>query len=179
MDVKQIIERGKNVSKAMSDDEPASSFLKILGDLRNVRATEDLLRQTKIGVTINRLRTYKYPEVAKLSQELITKWKNEVNNAKKKANTQGKVAGSGTPNSAAAVGSSAPPSGTASPAPQAAGKKTHSVDPASRNDKTDKVNTTIFGIPARDNCIKLMYNGLAFMSEERKYSRQILTPCVL
>lgn len=170
MDVKEIELRGKAISKAMAGDEPSASFMKLLGDLKSVRATEDLLRQTKIGVTINRLRTYKYPEVAKLAQELIMKWKDEVNKGKKKGAAAAKAGGAATPSNGAAVGSSAPPSGAASPAPQAAGKKKHNVDPALRNDRTDKVNTTVFNIPARDNCIKLMYNGLAFMSEERKFS---------
>lgn len=169
MDVKEIELRGKTILKAMASDEPSGTFMKLLNDLKGVRATEDVLRQTKIGVTINKLRTYKYPEVAKTAQELISKWKDEVNKAKKKGAAAAKAGGAATPSNGAALGSSAPPSGTASPAPQASGKRKHTVDPASRNDRTDKIETNIYGIPARDNCIKLMYNGLAFMSEERAY----------
>lgn len=64
MDAKEIELRGKAIAKAMQESEPSSSLLKLLGDLKTgVHATEDILRQTRIGVTINRLRTHKDPAV--------------------------------------------------------------------------------------------------------------------
>ncbi|KAF2278118.1 transcription elongation factor [Westerdykella ornata] len=167
MDAKEVLLRGKAISKAVAEDEPASSLLKLLSDLKDgVRPTEELLRGTKIGMIVNRLGKHRDPAVRDLANTMVTKWKEEVNRAKRKAAVSGTGAsGAGTPKPvASAASSSAPPSGTASPAPGA--KRKHHVDPAKRNDQTDGVKWQVYGIQARDGCIKLMYNGLAFMSED-------------
>ncbi len=161
MDAKEIELRGKAIGKAISENEPSSSVLKLLNDLKTgVNATEDLLRQTRIGVTINRLRTHKDPAVQRLATELVSKWRDEVKKASKK----------GPPTRLAGTNGSAspaPPSGTASPAPNQAAKK-HNVPADKRDHKTDKVKYQVTGNEARDNCVRLMYDGLAFMSEARK-----------
>jgi transcription elongation factor S-II len=166
MDAKEVVLRGKAITKAVADGEPSSSLIKLLTDLKNgVRATEDLLRQTKIGVTVNRLRTHDDPAVKRFANEVIAGWREEVAKQKKKA--QGGAPGAAkitTPSNGAAP--SATPSATASPAPS---KRKHNVDPATRTFKTDGIKTQISGISARDNCFGLIYNGLAFMSDEREY----------
>lgn len=160
MDAKEIELRGKAIGKAMQENEPSSSLLKLLGDLKTgVHATEDLLRQTRIGVTINRLRTHKDPAVQKLAAELVSKWRDEVKKGPKKGAPSKPANGSASP--------APPPSGTASPAPSQT-KKKHDVAPDKRNHKTDKVKYQVTGNEARDNCVRLMYDGLAFMSEARK-----------
>lgn len=163
MDAKEIELRGKAIGKAVSENEPSSSVLNLLNDLKKgVHATEDLLRSTRIGVTINRLRTHKDPAVQRLATELVSKWRDEVKKQPKK----------GTPAKAAPNGGASPappPSGTASPAPaQPQLKKKHDVPADKRNHKTDKVNYQVTGSEARDACVRLMYDGLAFMSEARK-----------
>ena len=45
-------------------------------------------------------------------------------------------------------------------------KKTFTVAPEKRSAKEDGVDTAITGNSARDGCVQLIYNGLAFMSEE-------------
>ncbi|KAH7399388.1 transcription factor S-II, central domain-containing protein [Pyrenochaeta sp. MPI-SDFR-AT-0127] len=159
MDAKEIELRGKAIGKAIQENEPSASLLKLLNDLKTgVHATEDLLRQTRIGVTINRLRTHKDPAVQRLATELVSKWRDEVKKVSKK----------GAPAKVAAANGSAspapPPSGTASPAPSQA-KKKHDVPADKRNHKTDKVKYQVTGSEARDSCVRLMYDGLAFMSE--------------
>ena len=42
------------------------------------------------------------------------------------------------------------------------------VDPEKRNSKADEVETAVTGNQTRDGCVKLMYDGLAFMSEESR-----------
>lgn len=160
MDAKEIEQRGKMVGKAMAEGEPSASLIKLLNDLKTgVHATEEILRQTRIGVTINRLRTHKDPAVNKLATELVSKWRDEVKKGPKKG-TPGKIAnGSASP--------APPPSGTASPAPSSA-KKKHDVAPDKRNHKTDNVKYQITGDEARDQCVRLMYDGIAFMSEARQ-----------
>ena len=61
------------------------------------------------------------------------------------------------------------PEATASPAPAKAPVKKHTVPPETRNHKTDKVNYQITGNDTRDACVRLMYDGLAFMSEDSKF----------
>lgn len=160
MDSKEIEMRGKAIGKAMQEGEPASSILKLLGDLKTgVHATEELLRSTRIGVTINRLRQHKDPAVQRLATELVSKWREEVKKQPKKG-TPGKVA--------AANGSASPappPSGTASPAPPVQPKKKHGVAPEKRNHKTDMIKYQVTGSDARDACVRLMYDGLAYMSD--------------
>ncbi|EON64162.1 transcription elongation factor S-II [Coniosporium apollinis CBS 100218] len=162
MDTKEVAVRAQALSKALQADEPAANISNLLDELRKgVRATEDLLRTTKIGVIVNRTKQHKDPAVARKGSELVSKWKQDVRKG-------GSGTGSSTPRSNA--------NGTASPAPGAAPspkpaalvkpKSKLSVAPSERNSKADKVDTNLTGNPARDGCIKLMYDGLAHMSEE-------------
>lgn len=164
MDAKEIELRGKAIGKAIQENEPSASVIKLLNDLKTgVHATEDVLRSTKIGVTINRLRTHKDPAVSKLATELVSKWRDEVKKGGSKKGTPARVV-------AAANGSASPApasSAAASPAPSQS-KQKHTVDPAKRNHKTDKINYEVTGDEARDKVIRLMYDGLAHMSTERK-----------
>ncbi|KAL1603769.1 transcription elongation factor TFIIS [Paraconiothyrium brasiliense] len=165
MDHKEVALRGKAISKAIEEKEPSASILKLLNELKDgIRPTEDLLRQTKIGVTVNKLRQHADPTVASLATRMVSKWREDVKNSKGSA---ARPKPSGTSN-----GTSSPapvPSKTASPAPAPAptpSKAKHSVDPAKRNHKTDSVKYQVTGDEQRDNCVRLMYDGLAFMSEE-------------
>ncbi|KAF2797622.1 transcription elongation factor S-II [Melanomma pulvis-pyrius CBS 109.77] len=156
MDVKEVHLRVKAISKAITEDEPSSSLINLLSDLKGgIKATEGLLRQTRIGATVNRLRTHKDPAVSNLAQELVSKWKDEV---KKRGGPVKAAAANG-----ASTASPAPPSGTQSPAPT---KRKHNVDPEKRSHKTDKVDYHVTGQEARDQCVRLMYDGLAFMTDE-------------
>jgi transcription elongation factor S-II len=163
MDAKEIEQRGKDIGKAVQENASSAAVIKLLNELKSgVHATEDVLRSTKIGVTINRLRSHKDPALAKLATELVSKWREEVKKQPKKG-APARVA-------AATNGSASPAptsSAAASPAPSQS-KNKHTVDPAKRNHKTDKVNYEVTGEDARDMSIRLMYDGLAHMSTERK-----------
>lgn len=54
-------------------------------------ATESLLRETKVGVHVNKLRTYEDAEVAGLVKKIIKKWKDQVSADKKKRKPAEKV----------------------------------------------------------------------------------------
>jgi len=162
MDAKEIELRGKAIGKAVQEGEPSASILKLLNDLKTgVHATEDLLRSTRIGITINRLRQHKDPDVQRFATELVSKWRDEV---KKKQPQKKDGAPKVAANGGAASSPAPPPSGTASPAPSQA-KKKHDVPADKRNHKTDNVKYQVTGSEARDNCVRLMYDGLAYMSE--------------
>jgi transcription elongation factor S-II len=86
--------------------------------------------------------------VGKLASEIVTKWKKTVE--AEKAKKQAKMASS--------------PANNSSPAPTEA--KAFTGDKAKRRWETEKVDVKRTGTPSRDACIGLLYNGLAFMSEE-------------
>lgn len=154
MDAKEVEQRGKAIAKAYAAGDPSSTLLGLIKDLRDgVRATEELLRSTRIGVTVNKLRSHKDPTVAKQSNDLVSKWKLDVRK---------NLSGSSTPKRPNAVPSPAP---AASATPPAKTKK-HNVAPENRSHKTDKVDWKLTGNDIRDNCVRLMYDGLAHMSED-------------
>lgn len=171
MDAKQLLETGKNILKAVDSGDSSSTILSLLAPLENFRATEDLLRSSKIGVAVTKVRQNKDPKVSEAATRLVMRWKQEVNVGKKK---QRPAEGSPAPsnkalNGAATNGRS---SGTSSPAPQQKEIKKEStlrkstVAPEKRNTKEDAVDYSVTGNQTRDACLKLMYDGIAFMSEE-------------
>lgn len=171
MDVKTLFSTGKQIQKAIESGDSGESLLNILQPLTKWTATEDLLRQSKIGVIVSKLRQQKDPKVVEQASKLVNKWKADVNASKKKA------AGSSSPAPSAAAAkanaaTNGKSSGTSSPAPPAVKKeqpKKSTVDPAKRNSVTDSISTSVTGNQTRDACVKLMYDGLAFMSEESTY----------
>lgn len=158
MEAKEVELRGKALMKAVAGGEPSANIAKLLNELKNgVKATEELLRSTRIGVTVNKCKQHKDPEVARLAAELVSKWRTDVKRA----------GGASTPKPANGTVSPASSTTTSANAPVKA-KAKHNVAPENRNHKTDKVDYQVTGVLIRDNCVKLMYDGLAHMSEERK-----------
>ncbi|KAL6715784.1 transcription elongation factor TFIIS [Lecanora helva] len=151
MDQKEVIEKSKLLQKATGADESPEAIIQILNDLKSgVKASEELLRSTKIGVAVNRSKQSKHPGVARLASEIVKKWRDDV---KAKGSSP---AGKKSPN------------GTASPVPNHTSNGTPkpklTVAPAERDWKKDKVDTARTNQAQRDGCIGLIYNGLAFMS---------------
>lgn len=104
---------------------------------------------TKAGLVVAKQRVNPDKEIAKLASEIVSKWKKTVEQQK-----------------SAKKMASSPPKDTPTPAAEPAKEKGYVGDPASRKFSTDKVDIKRTGLPSRDNCIGLIYNGLAFMSEE-------------
>jgi transcription elongation factor S-II len=169
LDIKGVERKRADLDKALKNGDPSPTIISLLTELRNgVVPSDKLLRDTKIGVQVNRLKMHKDPTVAKLASEMVSRWKAEMQKQK-----QG-VSGSSTPKPAANGASGSPKAAaTASPAPVAvkAEKKKYNGDVAKRNVKADgmdeKANCT--GNASRDGCVKLMYNGIAFMSDECRH----------
>lgn len=153
MENKEVVEKSKALQKATAAGESHTSILDILNELKiGVIPSEDLLRQTKIGVVVNRSKQHKNPEVARLASEIVKKWRDDIH--KQKGNV---LAGANKKLSAT------PPASGASPAP-AAEKTKNFVPPEQRNFKKDQVDISRTNQATRDSCIGLMYNGLCFLS---------------
>lgn len=179
MDHKEVVIRGKAISKAVEEKEPGASILKLLNDLNDgIRPTEDLLRQTKIGVTVNKLRQHADPAVASLATRMVGKWRDEVKNGKGGVPARPKPAGANGASSPAPASSKNASPAPASKPPPAASKPKFSVDPDKRNHKTDNVKYQVTGDEQRDACVRLMYDGLAFGSQECTYTRKYSKMCI-
>lgn len=152
MDRREIVSKGTALTKAIQGNEPTSNILNILQDLKkNVKPTEEVLRATGIGKNVNRCKAHKNPEIARLSSEIVSRWRHVVNE-QKTANGSG----ANTPQTNRA-------NGTASPAPvqQLPPPQSPATDLQKRNWKTDKVTRdSLTSDSGRNNCIGLMYDGL-------------------
>ena len=172
MDAKQLTENGRQLIKAFDGGDPPSTLLTLLSPLEKWQPTEELLRSSKVGVAVARLRGSKDPKVAGLASQLVNKWKAAV--GKKKPSGASPTLGHPAGKSGGANGVVNGRSGTSSPAPKkeavppppTSAPKKYSVAPEKRNAKEDGVDTALTNNSTRDGCIQLIYNGLAFMSEE-------------
>lgn len=168
LDKREVAERGGTLQKALQTSVPAANIISLLKELqKGVRPTEELLRSTQIGKTVNRCKQHRAPEVAKLASEIVSKWRHQVQEQKL---ANGGSSGSGTPNARANGTASPAPS---KPAPAPAPKLESTVPPDKRTWKTDKISRDeLTGDAARNNCIGLMYDGLCQNSTNP--SKQIL-----
>ncbi|KAL3475065.1 transcription factor S-II, central domain-containing protein [Aspergillus californicus] len=161
MDAKEIELKAKALTKAATQNEPAASIVSLLKELQGgVKASEDLLRSTRVGIIVNKFKQHKSPEVARLSSEIVSKWRNEVNKQKASGSAAGSQRSSSSPRP--------PQNGTASPASAAPSDKTSklSVAPDKRTWKADGIEVNLTGSRGRDNCIGLMYDGLCLNTTE-------------
>jgi transcription elongation factor S-II len=155
MDRREVAEKNSTLQKALSSSVPAANIVGLLKEVqKGVRPTEELLRSTQIGKTVNRFKQHKAPEVARLASEIVSKWRHLVHEQKL---ANGGSSGSGTPNARA--------NGTASPAPPKAAppppKAESTVPPDKRTWKTDKISKDdLTSDQGRNNCIGLIYDGL-------------------
>ncbi|MBE7182542.1 MAG: transcription elongation factor S-II [Terriglobus roseus] len=162
MDAQEVELKGKAITAAYAAGDPPASILSLLEELRKgVTASEKLLRDTRIGVAVNKLKQHKDAAVSKRAADLVAKWRLDV----KRGASSATGSGSSTPSRAGAgAGAAAANGAAASPAAKARAKFT--VPPEKRSAKEDKVDTKQTGNATRDNCLRLMYDGLAFMSED-------------
>ncbi|CAK7208308.1 transcription elongation factor TFIIS [Sporothrix bragantina] len=163
---RELTTRIKALNKAVSSNEPVPAIIAIMEALKKGAApSEDVLRSTKAGHTVGKLRTHPNAEVKSMAAEIVSKWRKAVDAGKKK--TGSGAAGSMGGSKTASPSGSTPQSKTASPAPAASSNgATYKGDPEKRKFDVDGVDVNRTGIQSRDNCIGLMYNGLAYRSTE-------------
>ncbi|KAJ5766750.1 uncharacterized protein N7511_004366 [Penicillium nucicola] len=163
MDAKQIEAKAKDLGKAATSNEPSAVILGLLKDIQTgVRPTEDLLRKTRIGILVNKFKSSKSPEIARLSSEIVSKWRTEVNKQKQGGGSAASRGSSGSPRPGQnGTGASTPIAATPS---DKASKL--SVPPDKRTWKMDKVEVNHTGSKVRDSCTGLMYDGLCMGSTE-------------
>ena len=96
LDAKAVEQKGQELVKAAgSGGAAAASLLALLDELRRgVAATESLLRGTKIGVAVNKLKQHRDPGVQRAAADLVSKWRADVSRNRGGA---GAAAGSAAP----------------------------------------------------------------------------------
>ncbi|KAG9118631.1 RNA polymerase II elongation factor [Ceratobasidium sp. 392] len=157
---------------------------------QHVVATEELLRETKAGLAIGKLRSHSRKEIADLAKELVKKWKEAVEVGKKAKAGASPAADPAKPpvkkQSSALAGktdtsSPKPPAPSLPPLDPPPRKLSVSASPAQpskppptpvtpfdpnviRTVKTDGVKIETKGDKARDKCLELLYDAMAMDS---------------
>ncbi|KLO08154.1 transcription elongation factor [Schizopora paradoxa] len=160
-DVAELKKLGKELQSAPS----AKEILDILRVLKEkFKVTESLLRESKVGLAVGKLRANPSKEVSDLAKELVKKWKNEVDRAK--AANGGGTAKASTPTATTKVAlrraSVAESIGT--PPPKTPTTPTLGSQDVARSAKLDGVKVNATGDKTRDKCIELIYDSLSIGS---------------
>lgn len=142
MEVKEIKSTVSNLDKS-TDDATILKLLNILND--GVEPSEKLLRETKVGVAVNKFRSNTNSEISSLVKKMIKKWKEVVQNEK---------------NAKKSVPKESPPSAVKA-ARAEAGSTQSKFHSGPRNPKTDGVNTTLYDNPTRNASVSALYTALA------------------
>ncbi|KAJ7235082.1 transcription elongation factor [Mycena haematopus] len=135
-----------------SNNEDITAILRTLR--KDFKVNEAILRESKAGLAVGKLRTHASKDVSDLAKEIVKQWKNEVEKAKAAAGGGGKpVVGVNTTARKASVASNGP--GTP--------KTPNGASPNTRTMKSDGVSTStgFTGDKTRDKCIELVYDAIA------------------
>ncbi|KAA1470900.1 transcription elongation factor [Dentipellis sp. KUC8613] len=149
----------KSLQGAASEQETIS-VLNVLK--KEAKITEALLRESKAGLAVGKLRSHARKEVADLAKEIVKKWKTEVEKEKQAAGVSsgGKTGAKSTGPSRKASTASATPS---TPTTPLANNSNGSLN-STRTAKSDGVKLDATGDKTRDKCMELIYDALAFDS---------------
>lgn len=152
MDAKEIKTTVSNLEKS-NDEVTILKLLNILND--GVKPTESLLRETKVGVAVNKFRTSSNSEINGLVKKMIRNWRETVQNEKKN-----KKKTPSTESTPVAPVQKEPP-------------KENKFHSGPRNPKTDGVNTTLYDNSTRNASVSALYTALAI--ERNDSSEHILS----
>lgn len=125
--------------QSASNDEEVVDFLKILK--KDFQVNEAILRESKAGLAVGKLRSHTKKEISELAKEIVKKWKSEVELAK--AGTKVRKA-----------------SGASTPATPVTSTNGNNVKVESRTAKGDGVKPELSD-KTRDKCVELIYDALA------------------
>ncbi|KAK9476932.1 transcription factor S-II, central domain-containing protein [Lipomyces japonicus] len=188
MDVKEI----RNLMTGLEKSSSTADTLAILNQLKTgVRASEKLLRETKLGIAVNKLRSHPDKKVSETVKTIIKGWKDQVT-AQKSQNSSRPSSSSSAAATPVAAGSSASATAKKEPSPakdesppakiasslstaqQAAPLKLQQrpANGKPRDSKSDGVKTDLYDDRVRNSCVQVTYNALA--SDSGAHSEVIL-----
>ncbi|KAI1432173.1 transcription elongation factor s-ii [Xylaria sp. CBS 124048] len=156
--------RIKALHKAQAEKAPTASIISLLEGLKkDIRPTEEILRITKAGLVVGKLRGHSNKEIGHAATEVVSKWRKCVEEQKK---AKGLHAANGRPRDSASPASAAAASPAPKPIPATGGNKTYQGNPETRKFASDKADIQRTDSVIRNNCIGVLYNGLAYQSTE-------------
>jgi len=145
MSASELKKHVKQLQNATTNEDRVA-ILKILK--KDFQVNEALLRESKAGLAVGKLRSHEAKEVSDLAKEIVKKWKNEVDKAK--------------------GGSSSKPTNGKPPARKPSTSVTPAATPPATNGKADirtakgdGVKISVPGDTTRARCAELIYDGLA------------------
>ncbi|KAG7125681.1 Transcription elongation factor S-II like protein [Verticillium longisporum] len=167
MDQRELDSSIKQLQKTVAANEPPSNALSILERLKKEASpTEEMLRSTRAGVFVGKLRHNPNKDIARIATELVTKWKKLVEAEKASRMQKLKQSSPATAASPTPPAASKPSGSSASPAPASAADAPFKGDTETRHFNKDGVSIKRTGDTTRDNCLGLLYNGLAYRSTQ-------------
>ncbi|GAC72317.1 transcription elongation factor TFIIS [Moesziomyces antarcticus T-34] len=174
LSLEELKDLQKQLSKlATSSDSEAilSVFSKLKSGLS--APTEDVIRQSKIGVAVGKLRSHSDKKVADQAKALVKDWKATVD--KQRAQQQSSTASSKPSSSSASPAPTSKPADAAAEAEingaAAAAAAKSSAPPASAAPaSTTKIDFEILQDKVRNACLKLLYQALEIGKEQHGHS---------
>jgi len=137
----------KKVVKQLQSARTETEIIDILHVMKkNFQVNEAVLRESKAGLAVGKLRTHANKGVSDLAKEIVKEWKAEVERAKSKA---------------APVKQLRKSSVLTTPVTPITPTVPSLAKSEDRTAKGDKANIEVTGDKTRDKCVELMYDGLA------------------
>jgi transcription elongation factor S-II len=144
----------KRLVKSLQQASSQRDIVDILQVLKKeAKITEAVLRESKAGLAVGKLRSHAAKDVSELAKEIVRAWKTAVDKEKQAAGTHSK----------GAAKSSAPAPRKASTA-SVPGSTAGASNSGARTAKSDGVSISIAGDKTRDKCIEMLYDALALES---------------
>lgn len=161
MESREVIAQVKNLEKSKAKDEVVLEILQTLE--KEVIPTEKLLRETKVGVEVNKFKKSSNPEIAKLVKKMINSWKDAINKSKRAKQQQQQQQQSQQPTQGQAqLQNNTSSTSSNNPEPR---KHDKFISTKPRNSRNDGVDTNIYNHKLRDMVVKALYDALAKDSE--------------
>ncbi|KAF7795936.1 hypothetical protein EIP86_007103 [Pleurotus ostreatoroseus] len=139
----------------------------IIGILETLKSqtkiTEPILRESRAGLAVGKLRTHSSKAVAELAKEIVKKWKHMVEVEKQHKSAAATSSAAEKPSVARKQSMSATPSTPTTPTPTPSASA-NSAKSDVRTAKSDAIKVNATGDATRDKCAELIYDALAFDS---------------
>jgi len=155
----------KKLVKSLQSAQVAEAIVEILSSLKKQpNINEAVLRESKAGLAVGKLRSHADKRVSEAAKEIVKKWKNDVEKAKRTTSGTPEHHSPSTskPTPKKPVISTTTSSKINSVPPSAASPATPKIE--TRTAKGDGVSANWTGDKTRDRCIELLYDALALES---------------
>lgn len=150
----------KALVKQLQSAPKSEAIIDILNVLKKqAKITEAILRESKAGLAVGKLRSHTDKQVSELAKEIVKKWKTDVEAHKRsgQSSTITHSRSNNQPKKSSSSSAAASKSSSGSPAiPSPSVSK-----PELRTAKGDGISTAWTGDKTRDKCVELIYDALA------------------